>query len=85
MRKRVKSSAQMKSRFQYLFLVAMAGSVVGRQHYVGTSYRAMSRSINRWFEETIVIIQIPQRKRTAPDGYYMPVPTPEDYGMTIVQ
>ena len=87
MRKREKIRAQMKSRFYYWFWGAMAGAVVGGQLYVGTSYRAMSRSMNRWFEETIEIIQMPQRKRTAPspDGYYMPVPTPEDYGMTIIQ
>ena len=84
-RKREKIKAQVKSRFYYLFWGAMAGAVVGGQLYVGTSYRAMSRSMNRWFEETIEIIQMPQRKRTAPDGYYMPVPTPEDYGMTIIQ
>ena len=85
MRKREKIRAQMKSRFYYWFWGAMAGAVVGGQLYVGTSYRAMSRSMNRWFEETIEIIQMPQRKRITPDGYYMPVPTPEDYGMTIIQ
>jgi len=26
-----------------------------------------------------------KRRSAQPDGYYMPVPTPEDYGMTIVQ
>ena len=45
----------------------------------------MARSMNRWFEETIDLIQMPQRRRTAPDGYYMPVPRPEDYGMTIIE
>ena len=49
----------------------------------------MAKSMNRWFEETIDIITMPKRPPTGtpmiPDGYYMPVPTPEDYGMTIVQ
>ena len=52
----------------------------------------MARSMNRWFEETIEIMQEPIRpyKRDSGgfggrDGYYMPVPTPEDYGMTIIQ
>ena len=77
----------MKSRFYYMFWGAATVAVVSGQLYVGTSYRAMAKSMNRWFEETIDIMQEPVRRRTAPqpDGYYMPVPTPEDYGMTIVQ
>ena len=84
--KREKIRAQMKSRFYYMFWGAATVAVVSGQLYVGTSYRAMAKSMNRWFEETIDIMQEPVR-RTAPqpDGYYMPVPTPEDYGMTIVQ
>ena len=87
MSKRDKIRAQMKSRFYYMFWGAATVAVVGGQLYVGSSYRSMARSMNRWFEETIDLIQMPQRRRTAPqpDGYYMPVPTPEDYGMTIVQ
>ena len=85
--KREKIRAQMKSRFYYMFWGAATVAVVSGQLYVGTSYRAMAKSMNRWFEETIDIMQDPVRRRTAPqpDGYYMPVPTPEDYGMTIVQ
>jgi len=87
MSKREKIRAQMKSRFYYMFWGAATVAVVSGQLYVGTSYRAMARSMNRWFEETIDLIQMPQRRRTAPqpDGYYLPVPSPEDYGMTIVQ
>ena len=86
MSKREKIRAQMKSRFYYLFWGAATVAVVGGQLYVGTSYRAMSRSMNRWFEETIDIMQEPVKRRTAkPDGYYMPVPIPENYGMTIIQ
>ena len=85
--KREKIRAQMKSRFYYWFWGATAIAVVGGQLYVGSSYRFMARSMNRWFEETIDLIQqpiqpmIPERGR----GYYMPVPTPEDYGMTIIE
>ena len=91
MRKRAKIRAQMKSRFYYMFWGAATVAVVGGQLYVGTSYRAMTKSMNRWFEETIDLIQIPARPKTGtpvvPDrgGYYMPVPTPEDYGMTIIE
>ena len=86
MRKRDKIRAQMKSRFYYLFWGAATVAVVSGQLYVGSSYRAMARSMNRWFEETIDLIQMPQKRRTVqPDGYYMPVPTPEDYGMTIIE
>ena len=91
MRKRDKIRAQMKSRFYYLFWGAATVAVVSGQLYVGSSYRAMARSMNRWFDETINMLQEPVRPRTGtpviPDrgGYYMPVPTPEDYGMTIVE
>ena len=83
--KREKIRAQMKSRFYYMFWGAATVAVVSGQLYVGTSYRAMARSMNKWFEETIDLIQMPQRRRTVPDGYYMPVPRPEDYGMTIIE
>jgi len=91
MRKRDKIRAQMKSRFYYLFWGAATVAVVGGQLYVGSSYRAMARSMNRWFDETIDMLQEPVRPRTGtpviPDrgGYYMPVPSPEDYGMTIIE
>ena len=76
-RKREKIKAQVKSRFYYLFWGAMAGAVVGGQLYVGTSYRVMARSMNRWFEETIEMIQIPIKP---PTGRMMPVPMPNpDY------
>ena len=72
-RKREKIKAQVKSRFYYLFWGAMAGAVVGGQIYVGTSYRAMARSMNRWFDETIDLIQQPIKP---PTGRMMPVPIP---------
>tara|TARA_R100000426_G_C4802342_1_gene103041 strand:+ start:319 stop:660 length:342 start_codon:yes stop_codon:yes gene_type:complete len=81
-KKRDKIRAQMKSRFYYMFWGAATVAVVSGQLYVGTSYRAMARSMNRWFEETIDLIQMPQKRRIGKqeqDGYYMPIPTPEDY------
>ena len=92
-----KRKAQMKSSSYYLFWGIATVAVVSGQVYVGTGYRAMAKSMNRWFEETIDIMQEPIRPRIGtpmrpdsggfggPEGYYMPVPSPEDYGMTIVQ
>ena len=54
--KREKIRAQMKSRFYYVFWGAATVAVVSGQLYVGTSYRAMARSMNRWFYETIDLI-----------------------------
>ena len=72
-RKREKIKAQVKSRFYYWFWGAMAGAVVGGQLYVGTSYRVMARSMNRWFDETIDILQMPIKP---PTGRMVPVPLP---------
>ena len=44
----------------------------------------MARSLDRWFDETINIMQEPVRRQRQ-DGYYMPVPRPDDYGMTIIK
>ena len=88
MRKREKIRAQMKSRFYYWFWGAATVMVVSGQFYVGSGYRSMARSLDRWFDETIDIMQEPIRRTPViPDrgGYYMPVPTPEDYGMTIIK
>ena len=88
MRKREKIRAQMKSRFYYWFWGAATVTVVSGQFYVGSGYRQMAKSLDRWFDETIVIMQEPIRRTAViPDwgGYYMPVPTPDDYGMTIVK
>ena len=72
--------AQVKSRFYYWFWGTTAVAVVSGQLYVGSSYRIMAKSINRWFEETTEIMTMPlreQRKR----GQYSPMrpPTPEDW------
>ena len=68
--KKEKVRAQMKSRFYYLFWGAATVAVVSGQLYVGTSYRAMAKSMNRWFEETIDIITLPSRIDAPPNKYY---------------
>ena len=78
--------AQVKSRFYYWFWGTTAVAVVSGQLYVGSSYRIMAKSMNRWFEETIEIMTMPlreQRKR----GQYSPMrpPTPEDWELPIIQ
>ena len=88
MRKREKIRAQMKSRFYYWFWGAATVMVVSGQFYVGSGYRQMAKSLDRWFDETIDIMQEPIRRTPViPDrgGYYMPIPTPDDYGMTIIK
>ena len=84
MRKREKIRAQMKSRFYYWFWGAATVTVVSGQFYVGSGYRAMSRSLDRWFDTAIEAL-IPDQRPRSGGGYYMPVPTPDDYGMTIIE
>ena len=83
MRKREKIRAQMKSRFYYWFWGAATVMVVSGQFYVGSGYRQMAKSLDRWFDTAIEAL-IPERPRSS-GGYYMPVPTPDDYGMTIIK
>ena len=73
MSKRDKIRAQMKSRFYYWFWGATAVAVVGGQLYVGSSYRAMAKSMNRWFD-TAVEALIDQYPR--PRGIYEPLVPP---------
>jgi len=47
--KKEKLRAQVKSRFYYIFWGVATASVVLGQLYVGTGYRLMSESINRFF------------------------------------
>ena len=72
-KKRDKIRAQMKSRFYYWFWGATAVAVVGGQLYVGSSYRAMAKSMNRWFD-TAVEALIDQYPR--PRGTYEPLVPP---------
>ena len=53
MSKREKIRAQMKSRFYYWFWGAATVAVVGGQLYVGTSYRAMAKSLDAWFNTAL--------------------------------
>ena len=73
MKRRDKIRAQMKSRFYYWFWGATAVAVVGGQLYVGTSYRFMAKSMNRWFDETVQILQQPIKP---PTGRMVPIPMP---------
>ena len=90
MSKRNKIRAQMKSRFYYWFWGAATITVVSGQFYVGSGYRQMARSLDRWFDETIDIMTQPIKPRTStpviPDrgGYYMPTPTPEYYNDPMI-
>ena len=83
MRKREKIRAQMKSRFYYWFWGAATVMVVSGQFYVGSGYRQMARSLDRWFDETIDLIQQPIRP---PTGRMVPVPmpTPEYYDNPMI-
>jgi hypothetical protein len=82
-----KTKAQIKSSRYYLFWGAATIAVVAGQVYVGTGYRAMAESMNRWFEETIDIITMPH---TGPGEYYdldprKMEPMEEMWGMPIIQ
>ena len=62
----------MKSRFYYMFWGAATVAVVTGQLYVGTSYRAMAKSMNRWFDEAVEALI----DNTKPRGTYEPLVTP---------
>ena len=76
-----KRKAQMKSSSYYLFWGIATVAVVAGQVYVGTGYRQMAKSMNRWFEETIDIITMP-RRNSGGYGGIMPMREkidPDDY------
>jgi len=78
-----KTKSQIKSSRYYLFWGAATLAVVAGQVYVGTGYRAMAESMNRWFEETIDIITIPH---TGPGLDPRKMEPMEDmWGMPIIQ
>ena len=56
MTKFTKTKAQMKSSSYYLFWGIATLAVVAGQVYVGTGYRAMSNSLDAWFDKTISIM-----------------------------
>ena len=78
MNKRDRERAQVKSRWYYSFWGAATVAVVAGQIYVGTSYRAMAKSMNRWFDTAIeALIEDYQ-----PRGIYQPIipPPSGDFG-----
>ena len=78
MNKRDRVRAQVKSRWYYSFWGAATVAVVAGQLYVGTSYRAMAKSMNRWFDTAIeALIEDYQ-----PKGIYQPIipPPSGDFG-----
>ena len=81
-----KVRAQMKSRFYYMFWGAATIAVVTGQLYVGTSYRAMAKSMNRWFDEAVEILL--DRQPKIQERYEPLIPPPygdfRDYGNGVV-
>ena len=51
-----KTKAQMKSSSYYTFWSIATVAVVAGQIYVGTGYRAMSKSLDAWFDKTSSIM-----------------------------
>ena len=75
MNKRDRVRAQVKSRWYYSFWGAATVAVVAGQIYVGTSYRAMAKSMNRWFD-TAVEALIDNYPDVRPRGIYEPLIPP---------
>ena len=73
--KRERVRAQVKSRWYYSFWGIATIAVVSGQIYVGTSYRAMARSMNRWFD-TAVEALIDNYPDVKPKGRYEPIIPP---------
>ena len=78
MNKRDRVRAQVKSRWYYSFWGAATVAVVAGQIYVGTSYRAMAKSMNRWFDTAIEALI----EHNQPRGIYQPIipPPSGDFG-----
>jgi len=72
--KRDRVRAQVKSRWYYTFWGTATVAVVAGQLYVGTSYRAMAKSMNRWFDTALEVL-IPDAP-TIPRGRYEPLIPP---------
>ena len=78
------TKAQIKSSSYYLFWGAATIAVMAGQIYVGTGYRNMSIS----FDKLIEVLTAPRpRTMPVPGPRYepMPKPSPDDYGMPIIQ
>ena len=84
--KRDRVRAQVKSRWYYAFCGTATVAVVAGQVNVGTSYRAMAKSMNRWFEDAVEILL--DRQPQIQERYEPLVPPPygdfRDYGNGVV-
>ena len=84
--KRARVRAQVKSRWYYAFWGTATVAVVAGQVYVGTSYRAMAKSMNRWFDEAVEILL--DRQPKIQERYEPLIPPPygdfRDYGNGVV-
>ena len=80
--KRDKVRAQVKSRWYYTFWGTATVAVVAGQLYVGTSYRAMAKSMNRWFDTALEVLITDAPTITRGRGLYEPlIPPPTgDFG-----
>ena len=72
--KRDRVRAQVKSRWYYTFWGTATVAVVAGQLYVGTSYRAMAKSLNIWFDTAIESL-IPDEKPRCIYETIIPPPT----------
>ena len=72
MRKREKIRAQMKSRWYYSFWGAATVAVVAGQIYVGSGYRSLAKSLDKWMDIAVSTIIDNYRSR----GRYEPIVPP---------
>ena len=84
-----KVRSQFKSSYYYLFWGAATVGVIAGQIYVGSGYRSMAKSMNRWFDEAVEILLDRQRSQPQIQERYEPlVPPPygdfRDYGNGVV-
>ena len=59
MRKREKIRAQMKSRWYYSFWGAATVAVVAGQIYVGSGYRSLAKSLDKWMDVAVEEVLAP--------------------------
>ena len=67
-----KVRAQLKSHQYYLFWGACTFAVMAGQIYVGTGYRSMAKSMDRWFDTAVDALIDSYRPR----GLYQPLVPP---------
>ena len=64
---------QVKSNAYYIFWGACTFAVMAGQIYVGTGYRSMSKSLDAWFDKTIIIMIQKRLTRPRQDYYDNPM------------